>query len=183
MSSTQQVVEAIQVTPYRSNTLPLEATASLPISLLENDQVVLAFFWCSFGGPILNRTVSAPYCRTIADPEHLERIRFQTVHPRELGIDVPQVASLGKPTIGGSISSAEMKQVRADFYYATDTMRVLYARMATSPNTFPSENERAKMLAYRNVFHRLAIVVLLPAYHALSPHFFAWLDVVLGPEL
>ncbi len=181
MSSTQQAVDAIQATPYRSNTLPLEAAASLPIPLLENGQVVLAFFWCSFGGPILNRTVSAPYCRTIADPAHLEDIRFQSVHPRDFGINIPQVASLGKPTIGGSISSAEMKQVRADFYQATDTIRVLYARMATSPNTFPSENERAKLLAYRSQFHRLAIVVLLPAYRALSPHFFAWLDAVLGP--
>ena len=181
MSSTEQAAEAIQATPYRSTTLPLEAAASLPVPLLENGKVMLAFFWCSFGGPLLNRTVSAPYCRTIADPEHLEHIRFQSVHPRELGIDVPQVASLGKPTIGGSVSSAEMKQVRADFYQATDTVRVLYARMATSPNSFPSENERANLLAYRAAFLRLAIVVLLPAYRALSPHFFAWMDAVLEP--
>jgi len=181
MSSTKQVVDAIQAMPYRSATLPLEAGESLPIPLLENGKVVLAFFWCSFGGPIQNRTVSAPYCRTVADPENLKDIRFQSIHPRDLGIDIPQIASLGKPAIGGSVPAAEVDRVWADFYQATDTIRVLYARMATTPNAFPNESERAKLLAYRNLFHRLAIVVLLPAYRALSPHFFAWMDAVLEP--
>ena len=154
---------------------------SLPVPTLEGGQARLVFFWCSVGGPIQNRTMSVPYCRTLASPDALEDLRFLPVQPRDLGIDLPQNASLGKPTIGGSVPAAEMKQVRGDFYRATDQMLEIYARTATSPNAYPDEDERAVMAAYRAAFRRLAVVALLPAYRALSPHFFAWMDVVLGP--
>jgi hypothetical protein len=58
----------------------------------------------------------------------------------------------------------------------------IYARTAASPNAYPDAGERAEMTAYREAFRRLAVVVLRPAYRALSPHFFAWMDAVLGPE-
>ncbi len=182
MSSTEQVVAAIQASSYRRNSLPIEAVASLPVPTLEEGKVLLAFFWCSVGGPIQNRTISAPYCRTLAAPDALGDIRFLPVQPRDLGIPLPRNAPLGKPTIGGSVPAAEMKQVRADFYQVTDRIMETYARAATSPNAFPDESERAEMIAYRAAFRRLAVVVLLPAYRALSPHFFAWMDAVLGPQ-
>lgn len=183
--TTEQTIAAVQAAPYRAQTLPLEAVLSLPVPALEGGQGLLAFFWCSAGGPILNRTISVPYCRTLADPnksDTAQSLRFQAVEPRDLGIDLPRTANLGKPTIGGSIPAAEMKQTRTDFYRATDTVLALYARLALSPNAFPSEQEREELFNYREAFHRLAVVALLPAYRALSPHFFAWMEVVLGPR-
>ena len=183
--TTEQVVAAIQAAPYRAQALPLEAVLSLPVPALEGGRALLAFFWYSAGGPVQNRTVSTPYCRTLADPDSLEAaqgIRFQMVEPRALGIDLPGTGAFGKPTIGGSVPAAEMKQVRADFYRATDGALALYARSALAPHALPGEDERQELAAYRAAFHRLAVVALLPAYQALSPHFFAWLAAVPEPR-
>lgn len=180
MSSTEQTIAAVNAAPYRFQTLPLEAVLSLPVPALQGRQALLAFFWCSVGGPIQNRTISVPFCRTLADPASLGSIRFLPATARELGIDLPANAALGKPTIGGSVAAAERKQVQGDFYRAMDRILVLYARAAASPNAFPDETERAELAAYREAFHRLAVTALLPAYRALSPHFFAWMDAVLA---
>lgn len=180
--TTEQTIAAIQAAPYRAQTLPLEAVLSLPVPVLEGSQVLLAFFWCSMGGPIQNRTVSTPYCRTVADLQDPSGLVFQPVEPHELGVEVPRTAAFGKTNIGGSIPAAEMKQTRADFYSATDRILALYARTTASPNLFLDERELAETAAYREAFHRLAVVALLPVYLALSPGFFAWLDGVLGPR-
>lgn len=174
--TTEQTIAAIQAAPYRAQTLPLEAVLSLPVPALEGGQGLLAFFWCSVGGPLQNRTVSVPFCRTVADPRDRNALVFEPVEPYELGIDLPRAATLGKPTIGGSIPNAEMKQARASFYSATDQMQEYYACWMLSPNAVPSECERVLLSDYRDAFHRLAVIALLPAYRALSPDFFAWLE-------
>ena len=175
-----QVVAAIQAAPYRAQALPLEAVLSLPV--LEAGWARLAFCWYSVGGPVQNRTISAPYCRTLADPDSggaSQHLIFQPIEPQALGIELPRTATLGKPTIGGRIPTAALKQARADFYRATDGVLALYVRAVLSPNAFSDEDERAALAAYREAFLRLAVVALLPAYPALSPHFFTWVDAVL----
>ena len=178
---TEQVIQAVEQHPQRWKNVTRESALSLPVPLWHEGQEGLAFFWYPVGGPIQSRTIMAPTYRVQASLHQLDDITFVPIGPTDLGLDVASGQPLGKPTIGGGIPHAEMKQVRADFYQATDRIMAIYARTATTPNAFPDEAERTEMAAYRKTFRRLAVVVLLPAYRALSPHFFAWMDVVLGP--
>ncbi len=181
--TTEQIIRAVEQHPQRWQDVTRESALSLPVPVLSDGQAGLAFFWYPVGGPIQNRTVGVPTHRVQAGLSQLDGITFLPTGSAEMGLGIGSGQPLGKPTIGGGIPPVEMKQVRGDLYRATDQMLEIYARTATAPNAYPDEAERAAMAAYRAAFRRLAVVVLLPAYRALSPHFFAWMDAVLGPEL
>lgn len=182
-STTEQIIQAVEQHPQRWQKVTREAALSLPVPVLSAGQAGLAFFWYPVGGPIQSRVVGAPTYRVLAGLSQLDSITFLPTDSAQMGLGVASGQPLGKPTIGGGVPPAEMKQVRADLYRTTDRMLEIYARAAASPNVYPDEDERAEMAAYRAAFRRLAVVVLLPAYRALSPHSFAWMDVILGPEL
>lgn len=181
--TTEQVIRAVEQNPQRWQHVTREAALSLPVPLLRAGQEGLAFFWYPVGGPIQNRVVGAPTFCVQASLSLLDDVTFLSAESVDLGLGIASGQPLGKPTIGGGVPASEMKKVRGDFYLATDQVLALYARSAAIPNAFPDECERSELTAYREAFRRLAVVVLLPAYRALSPHFFAWMDAVLGPEL
>ena len=167
---TARAVRAVEANAQRA-TLPREAFLSLPVPIVFAQQPHLVFFWASQGGPANRRTVSAPYARTRVDPEHPEGAVFERLEARTFGFAAD--ASL-RPTIGGSVGAGERRAVWSRFYAMTDAVLALYAGEAKAIDTAAA----GLLDAYRLLFDRIAVIALLPAYKALSPHFFDWLEAL-----
>ena len=176
---TARVVRAVEAAPGR-RMLPLEAALSLPVPSLRNGCALLTFFWVSHGGPANARGVSAPYCRVIVDPRHPDDATFERVAPGSLGVrdtDAPF-----RPTIGEGIAAGARKARVAAFHALGDRMLVCYALHADRPEQAAS-GSLDLLMSYRHSFEKLAITALRPAYLALSPAFFSWLDAATSPAV
>ncbi len=169
--TTIEVVEAVNRHPERLQKITRESALSLPVPLGSPGQEQLAFFWYPEGGPIQNRTVGIPKFRVTASLNRLDDVQFLPVTPEELGLSAAPGTRLGKPTIGGLVGPGEFTTLQADLYTALDAVLDLALAAASAPDA-----DKAAVAHLNALYHRLAVIVLLPAYHALNPGFFAWLE-------
>ena len=172
--TTYEAIERLNADPQRWEHVTRESAHSLPVPIVRPDGIALAFFWYPVGGPAMNRFVVAPTWRTEISLVAPDQIRFAPVQPWELGLDVEPKTQLGKPTIGGSIPTVEMKALRAELYQLIDEIIQFYLK----PHPELSEVEKEHARRFHALFHRMAIVLLLPAYRSLNPDFFTWLDQI-----
>lgn len=169
--TTAEVVEAVTKHPERLRKITRESALSLPVPTGSPGQEELAFFWYPVGGPVQSRTVGIPKFRVTASLNRLDDIQFLPVTPEELGLSASPGTRLGKPTIGGLVGPGELTPLKAELYRTLDG--VLNFALAAAPVPEADKEAVANLSA---LYLRLAVVVLLPAYRALNPAFFNWLE-------
>ncbi len=169
--TTAEVAEAVGNHPERWAKVTREAALSLPVPIEHAAAEALAFFWYPVGGPVQNRVVGAPTFRVTASLARLDDITFLPAGPDSLGLGVAPGTALGKPTIGGPVAPDELKTLKAELYGTLDSVLDLALAAAPMP-----EADKAAVASLSALYRRLAVIVLLPAYRALNPAFFAWLE-------
>lgn len=168
--TTSRIVKIVETCRQRSR-LPIEASLSLPLPWMEESRFGLAFFWASQGGPSSARFLSAPYCRTIVDPCRPTEMTFESLDPGSLGI--PADAARLSPRVGVGLAAVDRKARRTQFEDLTDQVAVLFVNRAD-----PSPIDvQATLASYRDAFEALSVIALRPAYRALSPQLFEWLEL------
>jgi hypothetical protein len=168
-------MQAINSHSFRCEEIPLEAALSFPIPLVDGEHRKVGFFYYSIGGPITNRLVGPPTYRVSADVGKIERIEFVPVTPQEMGIDVSPDTALEKIELEPRKEGAEsydnlVSQLCASF----DRIIEIYPKPVKSL----SEIEEQDICTYQSLFNKMAKHSLIPAYIALNPHFFTWLNSV-----
>ncbi len=166
-----EAAEAVSKHPERWQKVTRESALSLPVPQGGPGQEQLAFFWYPVGGPVQDRTVGIPTFRVTASLSRLDDIQFQPVTPEELGFSAPPGARLGKPTIGGLVGPGELTPLKAELYSTLDGVLDLALAGAPVP-----EADKAAAARLSALYRRLAVILLLPAYRALNPAFFDWLE-------
>lgn len=169
--TTEQVAEAVSRRPERLQKITLESALSLPVPTGGLGQEELAFFWYPVGGPVQNRTIGIPKFRVIASLSRLDDIQFLPVTPEEMGLSAPPGTRLGKPTIGGLVGPGELTPLKTELYGMLDAVMDLALAAAPVPDA-----DKAAVANLSALYRRLSVIVLLPAYRALNPAFFAWLE-------
>jgi len=169
--TTAQVVEAVRQHPHRWEKVTRESALSLPVPAGAPGDEMLTFFWFPAGGPVNNQTVGAPTFRVLASLNRLDDITFLPAGPADSGTGVAPATPLGTPRIGGPVTQGEMKTLDAELYGALDSLLDL-----ALTGTPPRGDEAATASRLYALYRRLSVVVLLPAYRALNPVFFAWLE-------
>jgi hypothetical protein len=169
--TTAEVAEAVSQHPERWRKVTRESALSLPVPLGSPGQEELAFFWYPVGGPVQNRVVGAPTFRVLASLTRLDDITFLPVGTDSLGLGVTPGTALGKPTIGGPVASGEIQTLKAELFTTLDFVLDLALAAAPVPDA-----DKAAVANLSALYHRLSVIVLLPAYRALNPTFFTWLE-------
>ena len=169
--TTAELAEAIEKRPERWAKVTRESALSLPVPAGHAGAEALAFFWYPVGGPAQNRVVGAPTFQVTASLTRLDDITFLPAGPNSLGLGVAPGTALGKPTIGGPVAPGEMKTLKAELYDKLDS--VLNLALVTASVT---DADKVTVASLNALYHRLAVLVLLPAYHAMNRDFFPWLE-------
>ena len=169
--TTAQVVEAVSQHPERWAKVTRESALSLPVPTGSVGTETLAFFYYPIGGPIQNRVVRVPTFQVTADLNRLDNITFQPAIPAALGLSAEPGAPLGAPRVGGPVGPGELDTLKSALYAALDS---LLGRFLSASPLLDTEKEAVTHL--NTLYQRLAVIVLLPAYRALNPAFFVWLE-------
>ena len=169
--TTAEVAEAVSRHPERLQKITRESSLSLPVPLGSPGQEQLAFFWYPIGGPVQNRTIGIPKFQVMANLNRLDDIQFQPVTPEELGLNALPGTRLGDLRVGGPVGPGELTPLKAELFTTLDF--VLPLALASAPVPDADKEAVANLSA---LYRRLSVIVLLPAYHALNPVFFLWLE-------
>jgi hypothetical protein len=169
------LVESINSHPFRCEEMPLEAALSFPVPLMNGDHHKIGFFYYSIGGSITNRLIGPPTYRVIASLRDLDQIQFIPVTPQDMGLDVAPDAALEKIEMEPRKEGAESyDNLTSQLYAAVDQLIQIYPK---APELL-SEVEKQAAQIYQTTLNKVAKHSLIPAYKALNPHFFNWLDLV-----
>jgi WD40 repeat protein len=169
--TTEQVVEAVQQHPLRWQMVTRESSLSLPVPVGGAGEEALAFFWFPAGGPANNLVVRSPTFLVRASLNRPDDITFLPAGEEDFGLGVAPATPLGTPDMVGPVAAGEMKALRAELFGTLDSL--LGLALAGSP---PRGDDAQAAARLRALYRRLSIAVLLPAYRALNPSFFAWLE-------
>jgi hypothetical protein len=167
---TSDIIEAVDSHPHRWQEIPLETALSLPVPLINTEQPSLGFFIYSVGGPITHRVIGPPTHRVVASLQNLEHIQFVHVTASEMGFAADTTLETIVPEPRGEGAESYDNLVK-QLCVALDQLVQVYA------NT-PELLEKQTAQDYQRLLSRLEKRSLLPAYHALNPHFFKWLESV-----
>ncbi|WP_223652623.1 hypothetical protein [Hymenobacter psoromatis] len=169
--TTAEVIEAVNKHPERLRKVTRESALSLPVPLGSPGQEQLTFFWYIAGGPPNKRTAGAPTFRVTASLNQLDDITFLPIQPDDTRLGAAPATLLGDSRIGGPVPAGTMPTLRSDLFMTLDSVLDL----ALTAGPVPDANKAA--VAHLNELYRqLSVLVLLPAYRALNPSFFAWLE-------
>jgi hypothetical protein len=170
--SIPDLIDAIDDHPLRWEAITLESVLSLPTLSTQNDQTHVEFFFYPIGGSIDNRQVWAPYYRVTSNatvPPY--DIQYQPIPPSELN-NIPTETPLGNGDL--SISSREEYDAQLNILYTlTGQLVDIYPKPIDTLN----DEEKQVISDYRQHFNQLVHQPILPAYIALNPGFFHWLDL------
>ena len=92
-TTTEQIIQAVEQHPERWRSVTRESALSLPVPILSEERIGLAFFWYPVGGPLQKRVVRAPTQCVLADVHQSGDITFVPVGPTGLGF----AAAPGQP--------------------------------------------------------------------------------------
>jgi hypothetical protein len=168
--SIPDLIDAIDDHPLRWEVITLESTLSLPTLTVQDEQPLVEFFFYPVGGPIDNRQVWAPYYRVTSSVTAPYEVQYQPIQPDELP-NIPTETPLG---------SADLNQFTRDEYDAQ--LDILYTLAGQLIDLYPkpidtlNDSEKQAITDYRQHFNQLIHPPVLPAYIALNPDFFHWLD-------
>jgi hypothetical protein len=169
--SIPDLIDAIDDHPLRWEAITIESVLSLPTLATQNDRTHVEFFFYPVGGPIDNRQVWAPYYRVTSSANAPYDIQYQPIQPNELD-NIPTESPLGS----GNLNISSRTEYDAQ-------LKILYTLAAQLIDLYPkpidtlTESEQQAIADYRHHFNQLVHQPVLPAYIALNPTFFQWLDV------
>lgn len=169
--TTAEVVEAVTKHPERLRQITRESSLSLPVPTGSPGQEELALFWYPAGGPANRMIAGAPTFRVLASLSRLDDIQFLPLAPDDTRLGAVPATPLGDLRVGGPVGPGELRPLQAELYGTLDAVLDLALTAAPVPD---ADKEAAANLSA--LYRRLAVIVLLPAYRALNPSFFAWLE-------
>lgn len=168
--SISDLIDAIDDHPLRWEVITIESVLSLPTLITQNDQTHVEFFFYPVGGPIDNRQVWAPYYRVTSSPTPPYSVQYQPIQPTELN-NIPTESPLGDGNL--NISSREEYDAQLNTLYTLTAQLIdLYPKPIDTLN----DSDKQAIADYHQHFHQLVQQPVLPAYIALNPAFFHWLD-------
>lgn len=165
------LIEAIDDHPLRWEVITLESALSLPTLSTKSTHTYIEFFFYSVGSPIDNRQIWPPYYRVISPLNEPENIEYQPIQPNELGIAISPDEPLGAEILDNQTRDEYEAQLKT-LYILTDQLTEIYPKALETQ----SETERQIIEDFRQHFHQIIQQPLLPAYKALNPEFFQWLE-------
>ncbi len=169
--TTAEVAEAVNRHPERLRKITRESSLSLPVPTGSPGQEQLAFFWYPAGGPANKMVAGAPTFRVTASLTRLDDIQFLPVAPEDTRLGGAPATPLGDLRVGGPVGPGELRSLQAELYRTLDAVLDLALAVAPVPDA-----DKAAVASLSALYRRLAVLVLLPAYRALNPAFFAWLE-------
>jgi hypothetical protein len=185
-SNTNGVVSAIKSQLYKNKqAIPYSTVVSLPVLVDRGNQVFLSFFLYLTPGPLSNKKVLPPLSRVeVFIGQEENSIKFSLVEPKDLNLNVPPMTELGCVQRDLSYRSNEEESEkryqiyhfeRQKFYMSIDTLLRIYPK----PTETLSEVEKLEINVYKDYFYaQEEVKFLFPAYQALNPHFFDWINSV-----
>jgi hypothetical protein len=172
---TIDLIEAVDSHPDRWENFALETALSLPVPLVRDGTYSLVFFIYPVGGPITNRLIRPPVARVNASATERDQIQFILVTPQEMRLDVePGTALERMEPVPRATGAASYDNLMAQLCVTVDDLLVMYPKAAESL----SESDKHNAQTYQNLLEKMAQRSLIPAYKALNPDFFDWLDSV-----
>jgi hypothetical protein len=170
---TIDIIEAVDSHPDRWGNFPLETALSLPVPLVQDGKYSVVFFIYPVGGPITNRLIRSPIAGVIASATELDQIQFIPVTPQQMGLDVEPGAALERmePTLRGE-GAESYDNLMAQLCATVDHLLLVLPKAVG----LLSESDKQNAQTYQNLLEKMAQHSLIPAYKALNPHFFDWLD-------
>ncbi len=169
--TTAQVVEAVGQHPERWAKVTRESSLSLPVPLGSPGQEELAFFWYPAGGPANKRVVRAPTFRVTASLNRLDSILFLPIAPEDTRLGAAPATPLGDLRVGGPVPPGTMQTLKSELFITLDAVLDFALVAAPVPDA-----DKAAVADLSALYRRLAVIVLLPAYRALNPAFFTWME-------
>jgi hypothetical protein len=174
----KQIAGAIESHQFTMENITLESVLSWPVPVKKGDQMFLAFFYYSEGGPIDDRKLGPPYYHVLADTESIENIQFTPVGPEDFPLSFPSDQPLWKHENDylSGITISEYEVMAEQLYSLVDEMVRLYLKLPSEM----SEREKDAVAQFHKLFHILApkTKALLPYYIAMNPVFFHWVDEI-----
>jgi hypothetical protein len=182
-STTAGILEAISA-QSAAKKLPMSAIISSPVPVKSGDEIHLNFFLYFKSGPFDNKKILPPFSRTqIAFGQSEDTIEFIAVEPKDLNLNVLPKTELGDIRKNSSSNLEEdikkkvdkYLQKEAEFHKSVDHLVKVYPKSVE----ILSEQERLFIKTYSDyLYSKEEVKFLLPAYKALNPHFFDWIDSV-----
>ena len=169
--TTAEVVEAVTKHPERLRKITRESVLSLPVPAGSSGQEQLAFFRYPAGGPANNQIVRAPTFQVTANLDRLDDIQFLPIARDDARLGAAPATPLGNLRVGGPVAPGELRPLQAELWKSLDA--VLDLALAAAP---VSDADKTAVASLDALYRRLSVIVLLPAYRALNPAFFFWLE-------
>jgi hypothetical protein len=169
--SIEALIKVIDEHPLRWEVITLESALSLPTLSIKNSETYFEFFFYPIGGPRNNRQIWPPYYRVISWANDLENLEYQPIHPNELGQSISFDEPLGLEVIDDQPRSEYEAQLKT-LYSLAEQLIEIYPKSIE----IQSEANRQVVSNFSQNFHQLKQQSLLPAYKALNPEFFQWLE-------
>jgi hypothetical protein len=183
-NTTAGVIEAINSQKYGcQNTIFSKAVISSPVPVKKGDKFLLSFFMYLKPGSFNNIKILPPICRIEVELGQAEdTIKFISIEPQELNINVSPMTELGSVFKSFPLSIneededkkyQEFHQKKDRFNESMDDLMGIYPK----PTENLTEEEKNTVKFYKDyLYSKEEIEFLLPAYKALNPHFFEWID-------
>jgi hypothetical protein len=178
--TTSEIVTA--VVAKIGHDLPNSFTYSIPVIQEIKERKYLLFFIFSISGSYSNRKIYPPRFRVSCPIDSLNELELEAIQPQTLNINAAAKEPLGQienvsslPT-QADIESKFLPREEEKLNDAIDHLLMIYPK---TPQGL-IDVEKAYARTYQDIFNdRQTTKFLLPAYKALSPYFFDWLDNVL----
>jgi hypothetical protein len=179
--TTNEVVEAVE---NFTMDMGMKIVISYPIPITVNGALRLVFFLFI----INSRGLLPPFCRVESPVNTYHEIESIKAEPKEFNLNILPEESLGnlevvhrnRPFRGELPYGRKGVPLWETYFYSKmDELRNIYPR---EPETL-NESEKDTVTTYFELFVSLIQPPFLPAYRSLNPHFFDWLEAVLGYEV
>jgi hypothetical protein len=183
--TTSEIAHA--VLRHIAHDMGMSVNSSSPIPLIVDEKIHLCFFLFTITGTNKNLFLKPPFCRIISPIYTYKEIQFMNAEPKDFNINVPSGTSLVnlnvsprfRPYKGNSSKESNFLTWRDPLYELIDKILLLYPRDQEQL----SDNEKASVQEYLEMFSCLIEPSFLPAYRSLNPHFFDWLESVIGEKI
>jgi hypothetical protein len=183
-STTAGAIKATSSQRWR-NKITQHLSLSLPVPVQKDGKAALSFFLYLCPGSFSNKKILPPsYRAEVGMGEAEDTIEFVPIEPQALNINVSSMTEIGAVYRDSSYLQDEVEvkkrnqehqQRKIRFYESIDKLLENYLKASE----VPSEETILNAKIYKDYFYSQdEVKFLLPAYQALNPHFFYWIDSV-----